>query len=77
MRKLSYVDEVYHQLKTKGSITSWESIEKFGNTRLSATIFVLRHTYGMDIKSVWMYSRKWWKPWKRTRFVKYILEKGE
>lgn len=74
MRQMTYVNDIYKYLKTKGSITSWESIEKFGNTRLSATIYILRHTYGLDIKSKWIYTRKWWKPWKRTRFVKYILE---
>lgn len=77
MRQMTYLDDVYHHLKTKGSITSWESIEKYGNTRLSSTIHILRHKYGMNIKSIWVYSRKFWKPWRKTRFVKYVLEKGE
>lgn len=46
---MNYIREVKHILETQGHITSWEAIQKMGNTRLSATIHQLRHRYGMPI----------------------------
>lgn len=37
-------------LMEKGSITSWEAIQEYGATRLSAIIFNLRNR-GMDIRT--------------------------
>jgi hypothetical protein len=37
-----------HLLKNK-SITSWDAIEKYGATRLSATIWTFIHKEGMNI----------------------------
>ncbi len=39
-----------HLLET-GSITSWEAIQQYGATRLSAIIYNLRHKYDMDIEN--------------------------
>lgn len=36
-------------LQEKGSITSWEAIQEYGATRLSAIIYNLRYKYGMNI----------------------------
>lgn len=74
---MSYRKEIEKYLKEKGSITSWDSIKLFGNTRLSATIYELRHRYGMNIVSEWKYSRRWWRLFKKTRFVEYKLKKGK
>lgn len=41
--------KVYDHLKEKGSITSWEAIQKYRATRLSAIIYNLRNDYGLNI----------------------------
>lgn len=46
----SYVEQTKDWLEEKGHITSWEAIQEMGNTRLSATIHILRHHYEMPIK---------------------------
>ena len=35
----------------KGHINSWEAIQEYGATRLSAIIYNLRHNYDMDIRN--------------------------
>ena len=49
MHDNTYLIKVKEILEEKGSITSWEAIQKMGNTRLSATIHILRHKYEMPI----------------------------
>ena len=39
-----------HLIET-GSITSWDAIEQYSATRLSAIIYNLRHHYNMDIEN--------------------------
>lgn len=70
----TYVDLIKAHLLEKGSITSWESIKLYGNTRLSSTIHILRHKYGWKIISERIYTRRWWGLGKKTRWVKYILK---
>ena len=43
--------KVLNHLKKYGKITSWEAIEKYKATRLSAIIYNLRHKEGMNIES--------------------------
>lgn len=50
-KKLNKTEKVLEHLKTYGSITSLEAIEKFGATRLSAIIFNLRKR-GYDISTI-------------------------
>lgn len=38
-------------LEEFGNITSWEAIQQYGATRLSAIIYNLRHRYGMNINN--------------------------
>lgn len=45
----TYIIKTKRILEENGKITSWDAIQKMGNTRLSATIYILRHTYGMNI----------------------------
>lgn len=47
VRRESKTQKVLEHLKEKGSITSWEAIELFGATRLSAIIFNLRKSYNI------------------------------
>ena len=46
---LSQEKMVLRHLQEHGSITSYEAIQLYGATRLSAIIFVLRHREGLDI----------------------------
>ena len=46
----TYINETMKILKERGYITSWDAITEMGNTRLSATIFELRHKYDMPIE---------------------------
>ena len=43
---------VKDHLKINGSITTWQAIQMYGETRLSDVILKLRQK-GWDIKSVW------------------------
>lgn len=45
------MQQVRNHLSSKGTITSWEAIQKYGATRLSAIIYNLRHKEGWDIDS--------------------------
>lgn len=61
---------VLKHLQTKKYITSWEAIENFGATRLSAIIFDLRKA-GWNIQDEWLveYNRYG----QKTRFKRYFL----
>lgn len=48
VKRITKTQQVLDYLKDNGSITSWEAIEKFGATRLSAIIFNLREYYEID-----------------------------
>ena len=65
---------VKEHLLTKGSITSWEAIQLYGATRLSAIIFNLRKN-DYDIKSIKVpFTDRFGNT---SDFVKYTLIKGE
>ncbi len=56
-------------LKNKGSITSWQAIQWFGCTRLSAVIYDLRNE-GMKIKTEYVTNQnRYGYP---VKFAKYI-----
>ena len=42
MNKETHYDRILRHLRDYGKITSYEAFEDYGNTRLSATIFLLR-----------------------------------
>lgn len=46
--KSTKTSKVLHHLQTEGNITSWEAIELYGATRLSAIIYNLRRKYNID-----------------------------
>ena len=62
-------NEVLNHLKTKKNITSWEAIQKYGATRLSAIIFRLRkkgyHIINKDEVDIDRYGNE-------CRYVRYI-----
>ena len=47
---------IKNHLEKNGHITSIESFELYGTTRLSAIIHVLRHKYGMNIETETRYG---------------------
>lgn len=52
-RKLiTHKDRVLKYMQDYGSITSLDAIREFGNTRLSASIWILRHEDGIEIDSI-------------------------
>lgn len=72
-KKLNKTECVLEHLKNNGSITSWEAIELYGATRLSAIIFNLRHRgYSIDVINLPFVDRFGTK----SRFGKYILVEG-
>ena len=70
------VKETHHKnvlkyILNNGSITSFESFEKLKNTRLSASIYVLRYTYNLPIGMEMCTSEN------GKRYGRYYIEKGE
>ena len=51
-KKLNKTECVLEHLKNNGCITSWEAIELYGATRLSAIIYNLRHREGYSIDMI-------------------------
>ena len=68
MRKKSKKDLVLIHLQMHKSITSWEAIEKFRATRLSAIIHTLRHKDGHNITSSPEYNKE-----TGTNYDRYTL----
>ena len=60
-------------LKINGSITTWQAIQMYGETRLSAVIHNLRKS-GWDIESNWKEGTD--RNGNDSRWVEYVL-KGE
>lgn len=59
---------VLEHLKEYGSITSWEAIEKYGATRLSAIIYNIRKNH--NVQSIdFEYTDRYGN---RTTFTKYV-----
>ena len=67
-------ERVYCWLKEYGSITSWQAIEQFGVTRLSAVILQLRKD-GFEIKSEWKSAKN--RYGDIVSFVEYKLVQDE
>lgn len=64
--------KVMLHLQEEGHINSWEAIQEYGATRLSAIIFNLRYRYGMNIRSQ---KRQFTDRYgEKAYFVDYILE---
>lgn len=60
---------VLNHLKANKNITSWEAIQKFGATRLSAIIFNLRANYNIETQMIEVPTR-----FGDTRVAKYIYK---
>lgn len=75
MKKETHVDRVMRYLNDFGSITSLDAIREFGNTRLSATIYVLRHDYNIPIKSRMEVAKN--RYGEKTEFARYYIEENK
>lgn len=70
--KTTQTELIKKHLLKKRSITSWEAIERYGCTRLSAKIYNLRNE-GMKIKT--SFETKKNRYGVTVTFAKYILQK--
>lgn len=73
MDRMTHIDRIKRHLEDYGKITSLEAINEYGNTRLSATIFILRHDYGLNIVSIPTKGKN--RYGEETHFVTYVLVK--
>ena len=60
-------------LEEYGKITSWEAIQEYGATRLSAIIYNLRHNYNLTIQNKEIAFRD--RYGNNASYVEYILIK--
>ena len=74
---LTQVDIVKNHLLKRGSITSWEAIDKYHITRLSSVIYIIIHRDGWKLRKERVYTRRWFYFFGKKKFTKYILEKGK
>lgn len=70
--RVTHADRVEKYLKDKGSITSWEAIQQFGITRLSAVIYNLR--YDRNLKIVTRYETMKNRYGDNITFARYVYE---
>ena len=69
--KQSYIEQVKNILEERGHITTWGAITELGNTRLSSTIYELRHKYYMKINMEMRTAYNW------KRYCYYYLVKED
>lgn len=74
MQCKSQTEDVLEYLKKHGSITSMQAIKKFGATRLSAIIYVLRGRGYQITTEPFLVTTKYGR---KTRPARYILQKEE
>lgn len=68
---MSYKDLIRNHLLEYGHITSMDAFKLYGNTRLSATIYLLRHQDGMKIINKSCHGKN--RYGKSTQYVDYVL----
>lgn len=69
-KEITQEDRVLKFMKDTGSITSWQAIQQFGITRLSAKIFNLRRA-GHKIENKMRFSKN--RYGEQIHFVEYKL----
>ena len=71
---MTHYQRILEHLQTYGSITSWQAIEKYGFTRLSHYIYLLRNQgYNITSKQETQLNRFG----DKVHFNKYVLEGAE
>ena len=84
MSKVTHKDRVLKYINDFGSISSLEAFNDLGNTRLSASIWLLRHQDGYKIESITEQKKnRYGEPTsyfryylKGSKFEKDLKEKG-
>ena len=66
------IQKILNHLKIHKSITSWEAIQKYRVTRLSAVIYILRHEKNCDIKTINEYNEE-----TGTNYARYVLMRSK
>lgn len=71
---MTQTEIIAEHLKVYGSITTWEAFERYGITRLSAQIYLLKKE-GYDFTEEWITKQN--RYGKSVSFKKYILEENK
>jgi hypothetical protein len=71
-KRITQEELIRKHIIKKGSITSWEAIQRYGVTRISAVIYLLREE-GMKIKTEYIVKKN--RYGYLVKFGKYSLEK--
>ena len=71
--KMNKTKAILLHLEEFGHITSWEAIQEYGATRLSAIIYNLRHIYNLTIQSKEISFKD--RYGNNANYVEYILIK--
>lgn len=71
-KRTTHIDRTLQYMQDFGSITSIDAFREFGNTRLSATIFEIRHRYGIPVKSKREVGKN--RYGDKTEYVRYYIE---
>lgn len=71
---MTKIQAIKDHLVVNGSITSWQAIQLYGETRLSAVIHVLRDK-GWNIESVWKEGTD--RNGNESRWVEYVYTEKE
>ena len=74
MKKITQKDRVLQYILDTGSITSLDAIREFGNTRLSASIWTLRHEDNIDIKSKFETSKN--RYGENVSYARYFIDES-
>ena len=72
MEKLTNKDRVLQYIKDFGSISSLEAFNDLGNSRLSASIWLLRHEDGLEIESITETKKN--RYGEKTHYSRYYLK---
>ena len=72
MKKITHKDRVLKYIEDFGSISSLEAFNDLGNTRLSASIWLLRHEDGLEIESI--NETKNNRYGEKTTYARYYLK---
>lgn len=73
--KITHKDRVLKYIQDYGSITSLDAIREFGNTRLSASIWLLRHVDNINILSINETSKN--RYGEKVSYARYYLADSE
>lgn len=69
--RTTHKERVLDYIKDFGSITSLDAFRDLGNTRLSASIWLLRHEDGLNIKSINVSSKN--RYGDKVTYARYYL----